>query len=153
MIVSRDHSPNLASMGPQGIQEFKAVVDHISNRPGYDEMLQAEHGASSNESGGACITHVHINVIPGLSHLASIFNGILPPLELDYDLLTFDSVSPPYILLRGSKDAYLHRANNVPSQLIRRVLFERMGRDDWDWAVHPNLKVITETIELWRVNG
>ncbi len=149
MVVSRNHSPNLGSMGQTKIREYRSLVESISKHSGFGELLEGEHGASADESGGACITHAHVNLIPGFSHLVDMLELNLPSLEVDHDLQTLKSDAAPYILLRGGGIVRLYRAHAVPSQLIRRVLFAKVGRDDWDWGAYPNLNVVQETLELW----
>lgn len=156
MVVSRSHAPNLAALGRATIQEYESLVESMAKHPQLgNELLEAEHGASGNESGGACITHAHVNLIPGFSHLADVLDGNLPRLEVDHDLQTLEPAAAPYILLRGHDVVRLFKAQAVPSQLIRRVLFEKVGRDDWDWAVYPNHSVVEQTLKLWgqALNG
>lgn len=151
MVVSRDHFPNLACMGADRIQEYQSLVNRISQRKPYSDgkLLEAEHGSSIGDSGGACITHVHINLIPGCGSLVNMFDSLLPRLAIGDDLATLDPSQAPYILMRGSSLTRLYKAHEVPSQLIRRVAFERMGRSDWDWGVFPQLSVVEQTLRLW----
>jgi diadenosine tetraphosphate (Ap4A) HIT family hydrolase len=149
MIVSRIHAPNLASMGHSAIEEYKSLVKSISSRDGFARLLEGEHGASANSTGGACITHCHVNLIPGFADRINDLIFDLPQLELNHDLNSLSPDAAPYILLRAANVVRLYRASNVPSQLIRRVLFAKIGRDDWDWAAFPNLNVVHETLELW----
>lgn len=92
---------------------------------------------------------MHVNLIPEFSYLVNRLDLNLPRLEVNYDLLTLAPEAAPYILLRGQGAVRLYKARSVPSQLIRRVLFAELGRDDWDWAVYPNLNVVQRTLELW----
>ena len=149
MVVSRSHAPNLAAMGQSVIDEYNALVESISARPGFGDLLEGEHGAAADSPGGACITHAHVNLIPGFGHLLNELEFTLPPIEMDYELRNLGPDAAPYILLRGSNAVRLYGAHAVPSQLIRRVLFAKIGRGDWDWGAYPNLSVIHETLELW----
>ena len=69
MVVSRNHARNLAFMGQSVIEEYKCLVQSISNRSGFRGLLEGEHGASVDSPGGACITHTHVNLIPGFDYL------------------------------------------------------------------------------------
>lgn len=149
MVVSRTHAPNLAAMGPRVIAEYNDFVQSISHRPGFSELLEGEHGASADSTGGACITHCHVNLIPGFANLIHNLQLDLPRFDLDCELRNLSVDSAPYILLRADKRVLSFRAESVPSQLIRRVLFAKIGRQDWDWAAYPNLNVVNQTLELW----
>lgn len=149
MAVSRSHAPNLAALGQSVIDEYNHLVKLISNRSGFGELLEGEHGAVENSPGGACITHVHVNLIPGFAHLLNELKLDLPQVEVDYELRNLDPDMAPYILFRSPETVRLYSAHDVPSQLIRRVLFAKVGRDDWDWAASPNLTVVHQTLELW----
>jgi len=112
-------------------------------------LLEAEHGSSEHESAGACITHVHINVIPGFGPMVDFLDGKLPQLEIDDGLEMLNASAAPYILSRGAGLVRLYKAHAVPSQFIRRVLFAKIGRDDWDWVVFPHIEAVKETLRLW----
>jgi diadenosine tetraphosphate (Ap4A) HIT family hydrolase len=151
MVVSRLHLPNLASVGASEIYEYNSLVGFVAKRKPYSSsgLLEAEHGSSQHDSGGACITHVHINLIPGFGSFANMFDGRLPQMEIDANLGTLKPSAAPYILMRGLSVVRLYKAQAVPSQLIRRVLFEKMGRDDWDWGIFPRHEVVGETLRIW----
>jgi diadenosine tetraphosphate (Ap4A) HIT family hydrolase len=78
MVVSRSHAPNLAAMGPSVIDEYNALVESISARPGFGDLLEGEHGAAADSPGGACITHTHVNLIPGFGYLLDELEFTLP---------------------------------------------------------------------------
>ena len=152
MVVSRSHVPNLASMPRGGLDEYNSLVQMLSrdDSHGLDDVLEAEHGGAEGERGGACITHVHVNLIPHAGSLVAIFDGELPRDVVDHSLSTLRASAAPYILLRNSQVVRLYAATAVPSQLIRRALLGRLGRDDWDWAAFPHLDVVNATVRMWR---
>lgn len=154
MVVSKSHVPNLAAMGPNCIVEYNEIVDALVNQrqSAYQNILEAEHGASLHDLGGACIDHVHINVIPGFGSSVNLLDDKLPRIDLEPALETLRSSAAPYIFLRGNRNVRLYRAVNVPSQYIRRILFESVGRDDWDWGAFQHRQVIEETIRLWTTS-
>ena len=151
MVVSRSHVPNLASM-PSGVGEYNELVQMVSRDEsnGLHDVLEAEHGGAEGDRGGACITHVHVNLIPSAGTLVDMFDGELSRQDVDQSLSALRSGAAPYILLRSSDAVRLYVAKAVPSQLIRRALFGRLGRDDWDWAVFPHLDVVNATVRMWR---
>jgi diadenosine tetraphosphate (Ap4A) HIT family hydrolase len=152
MIVSRTHLPNLGAMSRESIAEYEKLVGAVCSRLGVPRhtVLEAEHGSHVDDAGGACISHVHVNVIPEMAQYAEMFTHVLPPLPVRHDLTDLLDKKAPYILLRNSESAKLHDATGVPSQLIRRRIFELLGRDDWDWGAYPAIGLIERTIELWN---
>ncbi len=152
MVVSRSHVSNLASMPSAGLDEYNELVQMLSrdHSRGLDDVLEAEHGGADGERGGACITHVHVNLIPHAGPLVGMFDGKLPRQDVDQSLSTLRTGAAPYILLRNSEVVRLYAATRVPSQLIRRALLETLGRDDWDWAVFPHPDVVNATVRMWR---
>ncbi len=151
MLVSKYHVPSLASMGREAISEYDGLVAQIVRNPGYStgHVLEAEHGASEHDSGGACITHAHVNVIPTLGQYTDLFDGHLKTLLPGCKFVDIEGAPSPYILLRGMGVVRLYDATGTPSQLIRRALCRRLGREDWDWAAFPNLERVEETLRLW----
>lgn len=142
-------------MGPTDLEEYGSLVRTIKEKSPYSdgESLEAEHGASESESGGTCIAHVHVNLVPGFGFLANMFDGTLPRIDIDDRLESLVPSNAPYIFTRGAGMVRLYKASGVPSQFIRREAFRRMGRDDWDWAVFPHDAVIKKTLQLWGRNG
>jgi diadenosine tetraphosphate (Ap4A) HIT family hydrolase len=152
MVVSRSHVSNLASMPSTAVVEYNELVQTVSrdDAHGLRDVLEAEHGGAEGEGGGACITHVHINLIPQAGSFVNLFDGELPRQDVDQSLSNLHSGKAPYILLRSPRSVSLYVAKAVPSQLIRRALLEKLGRDDWDWAAFPHLDVVKATVRMWR---
>jgi diadenosine tetraphosphate (Ap4A) HIT family hydrolase len=152
LVVTRDHITSLGQTGRSTIDEYEALVESVIRRPGYSrrDLLEAEHGSSDQESAGACITHAHVNLIPGLGSLVEVLDHELPRLPIEPSPAGLLFPPPPYIFMRAADHVRLFRAHDVGSQRIRRAIFERLSRDDWDWAVFPHLDVVAATVELWR---
>jgi diadenosine tetraphosphate (Ap4A) HIT family hydrolase len=152
MVVSKQHLSNLASFSESQSEEYEALIASISKLPGYsrENLLEAEHGSSSSESGGSCINHLHVNLIPGFGAFGSLFDDQLPKISTANDLKQVKPSTAPYIFLRGAGMQRVYDARGVPSQLIRRALFDKLGRTDWDWAVFPHLDIVKKTLQLWE---
>jgi len=153
LVVSREHYPNLGSMPRAAIREYVSLVDGVQARLGgrLGGWLEAEHGATDGgDTGGACITHVHVNLIPNHSQLVDMFRAQLAQKPVRHDLQDLSGELAPYILLRTDSDVRLHEAVGVPSQLIRRRICQLNGREDWDWGAFPQLDVVESTIAMWR---
>jgi hypothetical protein len=152
LVVSRVHLPSLAAMGSKAIEEFGEVGEQV--RASYaslgSNLLEAEHGATLVDTGGSCITHAHINLIPECGHLHDILSGILPRLDVPPPFTNLSYVELPYILMKRGNSFVIYDATQVPSQLIRRMVCRHLGREDWDWAAFPRHNLVSDTIDLWR---
>jgi len=151
MVVSKAHAPNLASMGNDAIDEYEELVSHFRSRAPYSQdLLEAESGATIVRPEGACVVHTHVHWIPGFAASIDVFDDLLPPVIGVASLRDIAPNHGPYVFLRNPSSVRVLEARSLPSQAIRRALFERIGRDDWDWGVAPRLDRIKETINLWR---
>jgi diadenosine tetraphosphate (Ap4A) HIT family hydrolase len=141
MVIARDHIGSLAEVGEARAHEYEELRNRVAAHIG-SEVLEAEHG-SRLDGEGACIEHAHVNLIPGAHQHFDL---------LDYErdgqevrgTLELQNHQPPYVYLRGV-EGRLYRAAGLPSQVIRRELWARSGRDDWDWALFPEYQLVEET--------
>jgi hypothetical protein len=152
MIVSKHHWPNLASMGVDAIDEYEELVQTFRRLPPYSDgqLLEAESGSTDVRSSGACVVHTHVHWLPGFAEAVDIFDGMLPPIPGVHSLHDVGPEHGAYLFMRNSSETRILEARSLPSQAIRRALFEQIGRDDWDWGVAPRMDRIAETINLWR---
>ena len=79
-----------------------------------------------------------------------MFEGELPLQSVGNELGALTEAEAPYIWLQSADVMFIHDAIGVPSQLIRRKLWARHGRDDWDWGAFPQDVIIRETVEGWQ---
>ena len=151
IIVSKRHLPNLAAMAETALAEFDRLVRMVAQGPLFrgQSLLEAEHGSTETDHGGACIVHTHVNLIPTAGRHVSMFEGHLPLQTVPSGLGALTTAQAPYIWLRSGDTMFVHEATGVPSQLIRRELWARNERDDWDWGVFPQNDLIRETVEQW----
>lgn len=150
MLVSRDHRRSLAGMGSEAIAEYVVLRRHVEDVTGCPshEMLAAEHGGATLGSGGGCIDHAHINLLPWMGrHLDALSPG-LPRIEGHESLRSLDGLTRPYILLH-TDEMRLHDARDAPSQAIRKAICAESGRHDWDWELFPQRALVSRTVDLW----
>lgn len=76
MVVSRKHFPSLAAMGPNAVREYDTIVAAVKGMDAYQgtNLLEAEHGATESDSGGACVSHTHLQLIPAFRKSATGHN-------------------------------------------------------------------------------
>ena len=67
MVVSKTHQPSLLAMGAAAVYEYDALAERIRLLPVWNATvpLEAEHGSTTLDSGGACVVHCHVHWIPG----------------------------------------------------------------------------------------
>jgi diadenosine tetraphosphate (Ap4A) HIT family hydrolase len=155
LLISRTHAPSLAALGRTSIAEYCAVVSAIRTElPIYAQgLLQAEHGATSGESGAACISHVHVNLMPDIGNVLDLPDGECPRLGVDEPLENLASVQVPYLLLRSEHGFSAWDARGSRSQYLRSLIARHLGVAEWDWAVHPRLDVVESTMAIWGISG
>jgi hypothetical protein len=149
MIVGRAHLSGLSFLSVEALEAYEQAVRAAEAVSG-PEGLEAEHGGMHEDRGGACIAHTHVNFIPGLPSVLDMFAGQLPVLKDVDEVMDVRRMGEPYILLRQRGRLRLYSAAGVPSQFIRRRVCQLLDRDDWDWALSPNLAVVRQTLALWR---
>ncbi len=151
LLVSREHARSFAAMGTAILSEYEMVFlrycRHLRVNPW--DVLEAEHGATSADRAGSCIEHVHVNLLPGLIDCADVLDSLLPPLPNIGSLDQLATVEVPYALTRTRQALRVYDATGAPSQFIRRRICERLGRDDWDWALFPGHDNIRKTLAMW----
>ena len=152
MVVSRKHYSSLASMPPEIIREYEAMVRMFFGLPGIaGDLLEAEHGSTPDCDAGACVAHTHIHLMPGFMKHRNFMDGRLRVIGTFPDLVGIHGLRQPYILLRANLgNVALFKADAVPTQAIRRVLCDRLGQANWDWRTDPRNALIDETVVFWK---
>jgi diadenosine tetraphosphate (Ap4A) HIT family hydrolase len=152
LVVSRSHSPSLGGLGCAALAEYQDVVISYRTklRLQVNDVLEAEHGAGVSGRGGGCIEHAHINLIPRFAQCIDVLDDILPRIGGIADLRDLTNLAgQPYIFMRAGDVLRVFDATTAPSQLVRRGICQRHGRDDWDWALFPGHENINATLAMW----
>jgi diadenosine tetraphosphate (Ap4A) HIT family hydrolase len=149
IVVSRTHCESLASMGEAAVREYDALAIRLRSAPLLlgDDALEAEHGSTPDDKAGACVVHTHVHWLPGMGRFIGEFRRRLPVID---KANLFDLSSEPYIFVRNGDERSILGARGLPSQMIRRILCDALGRHDADWTKAPRLDWIEETVEAWR---
>jgi diadenosine tetraphosphate (Ap4A) HIT family hydrolase len=135
-------SPHITSMGdlmPKESNHLEAVCDTVRQalREAYGQVLFFEHGIRGAGSGGCGIDHAHIHAVPVAA------DGILDILVREFGGCAIhrlaniqEAVKPgsSYLFVEDSSASrYVFPVSELPSQYMRRVVAESMGKSDWDW--------------------
>jgi diadenosine tetraphosphate (Ap4A) HIT family hydrolase len=153
MIVGKEHHINLTSMGENKINEFISITRYLANLE--DNLLFSEHGSfDTQQSGGACIEHVHVHVFPGLGQLVDLLDKLLPlkfTSNSSPNLDFLNKVDYPYILnFNDSGQTRMYEAYNSHSQMIRKAICNIQKRSDWNWRNDDKMDDIINTIDRWK---
>jgi diadenosine tetraphosphate (Ap4A) HIT family hydrolase len=139
--------------------EFQRLYEHVRATlfSLYGPCLSFEHGARQASSGGCGIYHAHMHLVPFPGAVDDLIRDlkrrfawrILPKL---IDLHEQDEKPASYLFVEAPDSTrYLFSASNLPSQFMRRLLSEAIGRDDWDWRIAGREQRLLATIRQLSV--
>lgn len=142
LIVPMVHLTSLAQLDRQrriSLATFsKRVVAKVRDR--YGSFLLFEHGVGAGKTGGCGVTHAHLHVLPlSKAHAEQVkqricsdhpdqtcgsFSNVLASVHQDATYLIYgDSFSHVQVIVQA----------DIPSQYLRKLLAETLGRHEWDW--------------------
>lgn len=156
MVVSRGHFPSLGAMGTFAIAEYELLAKRLRAAAIFSTgALEAEHGGTTTDCGGACVLHTHIHWLPGLGGYDEAFEGVLPAAtEAGSEIASITKLSVPYVSLRGTTGRlFVYVATELPSQVLRQLICSQLGRQDWDWRVSRRDDWISQTLAMWKSGG
>ncbi len=103
----------------------------------YGKLSFFEHGSGSESSGGCCINHAHLHVLPLSYDLLPILNSSYSFEEIDTDEILQLKGERPYLFYEDSEGhAFLSKNTSkaIPSQYFRRVISENgVEKVAWNW--------------------
>lgn len=153
LITSKSHYQNLSCMDQDKFGEIQSIIDYVVKKlPNYySNFLITEHGAyDHNQNSGACIIHTHLHLIPNSKNSLFTFDKILEFIELD-SINQIKEINFPYILAATKEIIRIYHADNIPSQMIRRLILADKGEfKNWDWRLNKNKKYNELTIKIWK---
>ncbi len=153
LITSKNHYQNLSCMEKDKFSEIESILDYVNKKMPkyYSNFLVAEHGAYDYEqNSGACIIHTHLHLIPNCNSSLLAFDKILDFTELK-GLYQIKEINFPYILAATNDILRNYHADNVPSQMIRRLVLANKGEiNNWDWRLNTTQKYTELTIKIWK---
>jgi diadenosine tetraphosphate (Ap4A) HIT family hydrolase len=146
LIISKEHLPSFAHLPEDMFPELEAfrtrVLDKLHNIC-RDPISMMEHGAISRcQRAGACIDHAHLHLMPIATDLYPILSTRFTFGELGSisELRCFKDRQIPYLYFQreGLRGHGVTLAQDVPSQLLRRIACQALGEPElWDWRVKP----------------
>jgi diadenosine tetraphosphate (Ap4A) HIT family hydrolase len=139
LVVPIRHLCALADLSKEHNEELENICVEVRAilREEYGTCVFFEHGTRGAESGGCGIDHAHLHAVPvaadGVLDLlkrefraskVSSFQHVKETIPADASYLFFDD---------AAGDRYVFPVANLPSQYMRKLVADSMGKTDWDW--------------------
>ncbi|MEU4220817.1 HIT domain-containing protein [Actinoplanes sp. NPDC026623] len=159
LIVPKKHYFNFAS----AILDFPHEASKVTNfardwiRETYGLVALFEHGSSSNESGGACIVHAHVHVLPvAATELVAVMRRDELGLDTASDAASWTRVagaSRPYLLCSDGERTFVAFPQvRLRRQYLRSAAAEALGipSPHWDWSLVIRKDLLRNTVRRYR---
>jgi diadenosine tetraphosphate (Ap4A) HIT family hydrolase len=153
LIVPMMHCRALADMPSEDINRLKDFCEQVRStlRDVYGECVFFEHGIRSEGSGGCGIDHAHMHAVPVTA------DGVLAALTHEFGGSSIQSLSDikntlgtnsSYLFFENaSAQRYVFPVKNLPSQYMRRLVAESIGKSDWDWRACGHEPELISTVK------
>jgi diadenosine tetraphosphate (Ap4A) HIT family hydrolase len=144
LILPKKHYLSLATMPLDFFPEFNRVINittGVLEKVYGKEYILFEHGPLSPKiRGGSCSDHAHLHIFP-LRQISKI-DFLIGEETKDESTFPEEAVrildeGSPYLFISDyKKREKVTKAENLPSQYMRREIAKSIGRpDEWDWQV------------------
>lgn len=152
MALPRQHYRSIAEVPLDQLRVLDQLKNDIVERISscYCPPIVFEHGTGKSRA-GSCIEHAHL-------HLMAVKEDLLSALQARFKLRKLDGLmalsdarrsSSSYLYFEDqSRSAYFAEVEALPSQYVRRIVAEGIGRPDrWDYAAFPEYDLIRATLQ------
>ena len=140
LLLTRKHILSFAHLPAEQFEKLerllKVIGEALAQRWGTAPLV-FEHGPAADSSKGVCcVDHAHLNIFPAAvpvcPHLAGRMNFSIGSLS---ELAKLRPAEYGYLLVQENDGArHVFDGQNVPTQLVRRIITTEMGRPDrWHW--------------------
>lgn len=107
-----------------------------------------EHGSSEGGPRVACsIEHAHLHLLPWSVDPSQLFLSRIPRWE-EWTAGRVGGREYLRIWVDGRWLVTYPEGDGFASQFARRLLFESVGRSDWDWKRYPQQRVVADTLAV-----
>ncbi len=159
MIVSKTHINSALNLDTKSLKELSQVIETCMNSISkiYGQSIVFEHGPGTirGMTGGCCINHTHLHIVPCKS--PEKFRSLIPfPRTTKIEIIELANSNrinnPSGYLLIGLDDNTFYEFCEVdtilPRQYLRQVIAVTEGvHNFWDWRIFPHYENILKTIE------
>lgn len=137
LITPVEHYRAIAELPGKGLEELESLfrLTRSALTQKYGNCVFFEHGMRGESSGGCGIDHAHVHAVPVagtdvLNLLTNEFNGA--KIDALTDIKT--GVRGSYLFFEDASSVrYVFSVDSLPSQYMRRLVAESIGKADWDW--------------------
>jgi len=139
LITPVRHHCALADLHGKRLDELEGIICHVRTvlAKTYGECVFFEHGIRGAGSGGCGIDHAHMHALPITA------NGVLDILMREFGGCAINDLADVKEAVRqeasylffedASASRYVFSVKELPSQYMRKLVAESIGKCDWDW--------------------
>jgi diadenosine tetraphosphate (Ap4A) HIT family hydrolase len=139
LIVPSRHLTSMGDLMPDESDQLEAICDSVRwiQHEVYGQAIFFEHGIRGAGSGGCGIEHAHLHAVPVAG------DGVLDILVRKFDGCAIHSLATiketvkqesPYLFFEDSSaHRYVFSVTKIPSQYMRKLVADSIGKSDWDW--------------------
>ena len=153
LIASAPHHRAMADMSPESVTRLENLTRQVRAilSDTYGTCVFFEHGIRTSGSGGCGIDHAHLHAVPvsGTGILAALlqtFKG--SRINRLGDIASAVPVDSSYLFFEDSAgERYVFAAPSIPSQYMRKLICDSIGKQDWDWRQSGREPELFSTLE------
>jgi diadenosine tetraphosphate (Ap4A) HIT family hydrolase len=156
LVVPKSHYLNFATAMLDHREEAAQLLDSARAwvRETYGAVTLFEHGSTADETGGACIAHAHVHVLPvEAAQVVALMRR--DGLEL-LDNVAWSEIARarrPYLLCSdGDRSVVAFPPARTRHQYLRSAAGQVLGIPDpeWDWSIVVRGELLRDTIRRYR---
>lgn len=161
LIVPKNHINCFGELSLSQLKELKGLIlwqKEINEKYFNMKSSMFEHGAlhPSNESGKSII-HAHLHIFPNNISLLESISKYNFGIEDINDIADLRQICHQYMtyLYYGDIDDrdYIMTHQGIPSQFLRKVLTESLGKNNWNWREYPLIDAIENNLKFYEENS
>jgi diadenosine tetraphosphate (Ap4A) HIT family hydrolase len=152
LIVPREHYLAFGAIPLELRCECDALVSETVDilARSYSPPIIMEHGSSTCHSGGACVEHAHLQIVPCDIDILPAMQKFTPRKLTDFwHLSKLASANMPYLYLCDQAHCMYvaDDISGIEKQFIRKEIGTRMNipYPEWDWRQNKRLPLLHET--------
>lgn len=161
LIVTKKHINCFGELSVNQLKELKNIIlwQKEINKKYYNmQSLMSEHGAlHPNNESGKSIVHAHLHIFPNNISLLDAISKYNFGIECIDDIADLRKICTKYESYLYYCDAdnknYIITHQGVPSQFLRKVLAESLGKNNWNWKEYPLIDEIEKNLEFYDKNS
>ena len=153
LVTPEKHYCALADLNGERLDELEGIIRLVRTElvRTYGKCIFFEHGVRGEGSGGCGIDHAHLHAVPVAADgvmdiLMREFGGSVIRRLADIDEVIKQESS--YLFFEDScANRYAFQVKELPSQYMRKLVAESMGKSGWDWREYGQEPELIATLE------